>query len=79
MRQYLKATDKVDSEVPSEVSGILVEQLFAKDDLVLVGQTIAIIETEGGEMVAVVKSAASQEAVTEVTKQLTLKIVLQLS
>jgi 2-oxoglutarate dehydrogenase E2 component (dihydrolipoamide succinyltransferase) len=49
------ATDKVDSEVPSEVSGILVEQLFAKDDLVLVGQTIAIIETEGGEMVAVVK------------------------
>jgi 2-oxoglutarate dehydrogenase E2 component (dihydrolipoamide succinyltransferase) len=45
-----------------------VEQLFAKDDLVLVGQTIAIIETEGGEMVAVVKSAASQEAVTEVTK-----------
>jgi len=42
------ATDKVDSEVPSEVSGVLVEQLFAKDDLVQVGQTIAIIETEGG-------------------------------
>jgi hypothetical protein len=42
-----------------------------------VGQTIAIIETEG-EMVAVVKAAASQEAVAEVTKQLTLlKIVLQ--
>jgi 2-oxoglutarate dehydrogenase E2 component (dihydrolipoamide succinyltransferase) len=40
------ATDKVDSEVPSEVSGILVEQLFGKDDLVQVGQTIAIIETE---------------------------------
>jgi 2-oxoglutarate dehydrogenase E2 component (dihydrolipoamide succinyltransferase) len=53
MRQLEIATDKVDSEVPSEVSGILVEQLFAKDDLVLVGQTIAIIETEGGEMVAV--------------------------
>ncbi|OYX82696.1 MAG: diapophytoene dehydrogenase, partial [Flavobacteriales bacterium 32-34-25] len=41
------ATDKVDSEVPSEVSGVLVEQLFSKDDLVEVGQTIAIIETEG--------------------------------
>jgi 2-oxoglutarate dehydrogenase E2 component (dihydrolipoamide succinyltransferase) len=40
------ATDKVDSEVPSEVEGILVEQLFQKDDLVQVGQTIAIIETE---------------------------------
>lgn len=46
------ATDKVDSEVPSEVSGILVEQLFGKDDLVQVGQTIAIIETEGGETTA---------------------------
>jgi 2-oxoglutarate dehydrogenase E2 component (dihydrolipoamide succinyltransferase) len=40
------ATDKVDSEVPSEVSGILVEQLFKKDDLVQVGQIIGIIETE---------------------------------
>jgi 2-oxoglutarate dehydrogenase E2 component (dihydrolipoamide succinyltransferase) len=40
------ATDKVDTELPSEVSGILVEQLFSKDDLVQVGQTIAIIETE---------------------------------
>ena len=41
------ATDKVDSEVPSEVDGILVEQLFQVDDVVQVGQTIAIIETEG--------------------------------
>ncbi|OXG08350.1 2-oxoglutarate dehydrogenase E2 component (dihydrolipoamide succinyltransferase) [Flavobacterium araucananum] len=46
------ATDKVDSEVPSEVSGVLVEQLFGKDDLVQVGQTIAIIETEGDAPVA---------------------------
>ena len=45
------ATDKVDSEVPSEVSGVLVEQLFGKDDVVKVGQTIAIIETEGGASV----------------------------
>jgi 2-oxoglutarate dehydrogenase E2 component (dihydrolipoamide succinyltransferase) len=42
------ATDKVDSEVPSEVSGTLVEILFNVDDVVQVGQTIAIIETEGG-------------------------------
>lgn len=46
------ATDKVDSEVPSEVSGVLVEKLFGKDDLVQVGQTIAIIETEGDNAVA---------------------------
>ncbi|MDX1761846.1 MAG: dihydrolipoamide acetyltransferase family protein [Christiangramia sp.] len=41
------ATDKVDSEVPSEVDGKLVEKLFEVDDVVKVGQTIAIIETEG--------------------------------
>ncbi|WP_343593180.1 dihydrolipoamide acetyltransferase family protein, partial [Flavobacterium sp.] len=55
------ATDKVDSEVPSEVSGILVEQLFGKDDLVQVGQTIAIIETEGGETTAPEAVNAVQE------------------
>ena len=40
------ATDKVDSEVPTEVSGVLVEQLFAVDDVVEVGSVLAIIETE---------------------------------
>ncbi|NND62095.1 MAG: 2-oxo acid dehydrogenase subunit E2 [Flavobacteriaceae bacterium] len=43
------ATDKVDSEVPSEVDGVLVEQLFQVDDVVQVGQILAIIETEGEE------------------------------
>ena len=41
------ATDKVDSEVPSEVDGVLKEILFSQDDVVQVGQTIAIIEIEG--------------------------------
>lgn len=41
------ATDKVDSEVPSEVDGTLVEILFQVDDVVQVGQTIAIIEIDG--------------------------------
>ncbi|WP_282043093.1 dihydrolipoamide acetyltransferase family protein [Winogradskyella flava] len=43
------ATDKVDSEVPSEVDGVLVEKLFEVDDIVQVGQTIAVIEIEGEE------------------------------
>jgi 2-oxoglutarate dehydrogenase E2 component (dihydrolipoamide succinyltransferase) len=66
------ATDKVDSEVPSEVSGILVEQLFQKDNLVQVGQTIAIIETEGGAVtpvpVAVQEVVAPVAAIAEVAK-----------
>ena len=41
------ATDKVDSEVPSEVEGTLVELLYQKDDVVAVGETIAVIEIEG--------------------------------
>jgi len=39
------ATDKVDSEVPSPVSGKLVEQLYKVDDVAQVGSVIAIIET----------------------------------
>jgi 2-oxoglutarate dehydrogenase E2 component (dihydrolipoamide succinyltransferase) len=39
------ATDKVDSEIPSEVEGILVEKLFDVDDVIKVGQVIAVIET----------------------------------
>lgn len=43
------ATDKVDSEVPSEVEGVLVEKLFNVDDVVKVGQTVAVIEIESSE------------------------------
>tara|TARA_B100000242_G_scaffold264441_1_gene211973 strand:+ start:227 stop:1528 length:1302 start_codon:yes stop_codon:yes gene_type:complete len=39
------ATDKVDSEIPSSIEGVLVKQLFKEDDVVLVGQAVAIIET----------------------------------
>ncbi len=64
------ATDKVDSEVPSEVSGVLVEKLFNKDDLVKVGQTIAIIETEAGSVTETVEAVETpvEVAVAEVAK-----------
>lgn len=62
------ATDKVDSEVPSEVSGVLVEQLFGKDDVVKVGQTIAIIETEGGSNEAPKTADVAKPIVAEVEK-----------
>lgn len=41
------ATDKVDSEVPSEVDGVLVEKLFNVDDIINVGDTVAVIEVNG--------------------------------
>ena len=40
------ATDKVDSEVPSEYKGILIEKCFKVNEVIKVGETIAIIETE---------------------------------
>jgi len=40
------ATDKVDSDVVSEVSGILKEKRFNKDEIVKVGDVIAVIETD---------------------------------
>ncbi|MDG1145706.1 MAG: 2-oxo acid dehydrogenase subunit E2, partial [Flavobacteriales bacterium] len=46
------ATDKVDSEVPSAVEGVLVEQLFSEDDVVKVGQAVAIIETDSSAAIA---------------------------
>ncbi len=40
------ATDKVDSEVPSDVAGTIKELCFKVDDVVKIGQVIAIIETD---------------------------------
>ncbi len=42
------ATDKVDSEVPSPVSGTIQKILFKEDETVEIGKVIAIIETEEG-------------------------------
>jgi 2-oxoglutarate dehydrogenase E2 component (dihydrolipoamide succinyltransferase) len=45
------ATDKVDSEVPSPVAGILSKKLFAEGDVVKVGAAIAVIGSEAGSVV----------------------------
>lgn len=40
------ATDKVDSDVPSEVAGVLIEKRYAPDQVAQVGEVLAIIETD---------------------------------
>lgn len=65
------ATDKVDSEVPSEVDGVLIEKLFNVDDVIQVGQTIAIIEITGGNNEGdkpVADSAPSPKVVLDANK-----------
>lgn len=42
------ATDKVDSDVPTPVSGKIIKILKQKDEVAKIGEAIAILETEGG-------------------------------
>jgi len=51
------ATDKVDSDIPSPVAGVLVKKLFNENDVIQVGQVMAHIETGDS------KSAAPAPAV----------------
>jgi 2-oxoglutarate dehydrogenase E2 component (dihydrolipoamide succinyltransferase) len=52
------ATDKVDSEVPSEVDGVLIEKCFAIDATIKVGETVAIIEIAGIQEESPARSSA---------------------
>ena len=56
------ATDKVDSEVPSPVEGVLAEVLFKENDVVPINTVIAIIETN-----ATAAAPAASPAVGEPT------------
>ena len=66
------ATDKVDSEVPSEKKGILIEKCFKVDDVILVGQTIAIIETDevDVEKETTIENPASEEKPEEIITEI---------
>ena len=66
------ATDKVDSEVPSEKKGILIEKCFKVDDVILVGQTIAIIETDevDAENETTIENPASEEKPAEIITEI---------
>lgn len=69
------ATDKVDSEVPSEVEGVLVERRFEVDDVVQVGQVLAVIEVEGDDVpVADAKETTVNEVPEETVSQLTERV-----
>jgi 2-oxoglutarate dehydrogenase E2 component (dihydrolipoamide succinyltransferase) len=46
------ATDKVDNELPSEAEGVLVKQLFEKDQVAQVGDVIAIISTDSDPVIS---------------------------
>jgi 2-oxoglutarate dehydrogenase E2 component (dihydrolipoamide succinyltransferase) len=55
------ATDKVDNELPSEAAGILIKQLFQKDEVAQVGDVIAILSTDGASTAAPIASPQAVE------------------
>ncbi|MCB0755640.1 MAG: 2-oxo acid dehydrogenase subunit E2 [Flavobacteriales bacterium] len=57
------ATDKVDSEIPSPVEGVLAEQCCQADDVVQVGSPVAYITTDAEEKVE--KASAAPAPVKE--------------
>ncbi|MGY8945640.1 MAG: dihydrolipoamide acetyltransferase family protein [Flavobacteriales bacterium] len=59
------ATDKVDSEVPSEVSGILLEQLCGVNDVIKVGEPIAIIETKASNSKSLTQKPKESKVIEE--------------
>ena len=59
------ATDKVDTEVPSEVEGVLLERLFEVDEVIKVGQTVAVIEVGGSEVLIENSSKKDEEDTAE--------------
>jgi len=56
------ATDKVDNELPSEAEGVLVKKLYEVNDVVQVGDVIAIISTDGDAPAAAPTSDAAPAA-----------------
>jgi len=70
------ATDKVDSEIPSEVDGVLVEKLFKVDDVVQVGQTIAFIEIKGDNDTV---DTSTKEGIVSSTSKASIKSVAEVA
>ena len=55
------ATDKVDSEVPSDVEGVLIEKCFEINDVVKVGETLCVIEVKEGVSKKIIETIPSIE------------------
>ena len=67
------ATDKVDSDVPSEFHGKLIKKNFEVDDVVKVGEVIAEIETDLKENneTKIISEEKEKESITEDIKKMT--------
>ncbi len=58
------ATDKVDSEIPSPVEGVVTKLLYQQDEVVPVGSVIAIINLDGDVVIEVEEKPAAKSVAT---------------
>ena len=71
------STDKVDSDVPSEVEGVLLEKRFELNQVIQVGEVIAVIETDQEieetsvtPEIAVIETSTQEEEPAELPKEI---------
>lgn len=69
------ATDKVDSEVPSEVAGTITKLLFSEGDVVPVGEAVALIDTGGSASVASEESTPHVEVAAKAVEATVTKAI----
>jgi len=69
------STDKVDTEIPSPVSGILTEIVAGEDAVVLVGGALAIISETGSATAQVVAPAATPAPAPAIVTQVVPEVV----
>jgi 2-oxoglutarate dehydrogenase E2 component (dihydrolipoamide succinyltransferase) len=67
------ATDKVDSEVPSLVTGTITKLLYQQNDVIKIGETIALIETDS-QIKNTNKQQASKKETLKSSKPSSLKL-----
>lgn len=71
------ATDKVDSDVPTPVSGKIIKILKQKDEIAKIGEAIAILETEENASDSVSEPKSSEEIKSKASQPEVVKILEQ--
>ena len=69
------ATDKVDSEVPSDVEGVLIEKCFEINDVVKVGETLCVIEVKEGVSKKIIETIPNIELLEIEEKPFEIEII----
>ena len=69
------ATDKVDSEIPSPVEGVLIRRMFNEGDVVPIDAVVAVLEVEGeGNATAQIEKDLDELPIEKVSEEVVFKL-----